>query len=82
MAKSQNAPVAVNDTIVFATGMEPDSDYTFNLLVNDYDPDGFAIEIDSIFQVADKATLQEPVTLIMLTVFLQLSARQEIFSDF
>ena len=56
IAKSQNAPVAVNDTIVFATGMEPDSVYTFNLLVNDYDPDGFAIEIDSIFQVADKAT--------------------------
>lgn len=52
----QNAPVAVNDTIEFATGMEPDSVYTFNLLVNDFDPEDFAIEIDSVFQVADKAT--------------------------
>ncbi|HPE57169.1 MAG TPA: T9SS type A sorting domain-containing protein [Bacteroidales bacterium] len=56
IAKSQIAPVAVNDTIVFATGMEPDSVYTFNLLLNDFDPDGFAIEIDSVYQVADKAT--------------------------
>jgi hypothetical protein len=53
----QIAPIAVNDTIVFATGMEPDSVYTFNLLVNDFDPEGFAIEIDSVYQVANKTTL-------------------------
>ncbi|MCB2221849.1 MAG: T9SS type A sorting domain-containing protein [Bacteroidetes bacterium] len=53
---AQNAPIAVKDTIVFATGIEPDSVYTFNLLVNDYDPEGFAFVIDSVYQVAEKAT--------------------------
>ncbi|MFU8844634.1 MAG: T9SS type A sorting domain-containing protein [Bacteroidales bacterium] len=50
---AQNLPIAVNDNFIPVVDIWVLTEFTFNLLVNDYDPDGDAIKIKEVQHVGN-----------------------------